>query len=114
MSYIEGVDRMQVNIITTSLDELIDFDNPVRVIDAFVDSLNLAKLGFKEYSDCQRGQSPYRRSDLLKLHIYGYLNKIRSSRMLMTFYNVQKLTVFTVHKLLVEMASLIGLPFVLA
>jgi len=84
MSYIEGVDRMQVNIITTSLDEIIDLDNPVRVIDAFVDSLDLAKLGFKEYSDCQRGQSPYRRSDLLKLHVYGYLNKIRSSRSLET------------------------------
>lgn len=78
------MDRIQVNIITISLDEIIDLDNPVRVIDAFVDSLDLAKLGFKEYSDCQRGQSPYRRSDLLKLHVYGYLNKIRSSRSLET------------------------------
>ena len=80
MSYIKGLDRMQINIVTTSLDELIDPENPVRVIDAFVDSLDLATLGFKEYSENQRGQSPYRRSDLLKLHVYGYLNKIRSSR----------------------------------
>ena len=80
MSYIKGLDRIQINIVTTSLDELIDPENPVRVIDAFVDSLDLATLGFKEYSENQRGQSPYRRSDLLKLHVYGYLNKIRSSR----------------------------------
>lgn len=80
MSYIKGFDRMQANFIMTSLDELIDSDNPVRVIDAFVASLDLVKLGFKEYAECQRGQSPYRRSDLLKLHLYGYLNKIRSSR----------------------------------
>jgi len=80
ISYINGLYRMQVNIVMTSLNELIDSDNPVRVIDAFVASLNLVKLGFKEYSGCQRGQASYRRSDLLKLHLYGYLNKIRSSR----------------------------------
>ncbi len=74
MSYIKGLDRIQINIVTTSLDELIDPENPVRVIDAFVASLDLATLGFKEYSENQRGQSPYRRSDLLKLHVYGYLN----------------------------------------
>lgn len=61
---------------------LIDEDNSVRVIDAYVDSLDLIELGFKEYSGTNRGQAPYRRSDLLKLHIYGYLNKIRSSRSL--------------------------------
>lgn len=65
-----------------SLDALIDEDNSVRVIDAYVDSLDLIELGFKEYSGTNRGQAPYRRSDLLKLHIYGYLNKIRSSRSL--------------------------------
>ena len=45
-------------------------------------SNGLIELGFKEYSGTNRGQAPYRRSDLLKLHIYGYLNKIRSSRSL--------------------------------
>lgn len=69
-------------MVTTSLDALIDEDNSVRVIDAYVDSLDLIELGFKEYSGTNRGQAPYRRSDLLKLHIYGYLNKIRSSRSL--------------------------------
>ena len=82
MAYIVGKDRTQVNLVTMSLDELIDIENPVRAIDAYVDSLNLTELGFKEYSGTSRGQAPYMRSDLLKLHIYGYLNKIRSSRSL--------------------------------
>lgn len=82
MAYIVGTDRNQIRIVTTSLDDLIDRENPVRVIDAYVESLELQELGFTEYSGSNRGQSPYRRSDLLKLHIYGYLNKIRSSRAL--------------------------------
>ena len=82
MAYIVGVDRNQVRMITTSLDDIIDKDNSVRVIDAYVESLDLKDLGFTEYSGSNKGQSPYRRSDLLKLHIYGYLNKIRSSRAL--------------------------------
>ncbi len=82
MAYIVGIDRNQTRMITTSLDDLIDKDNSVRVIDAYVESLNLQDLGFAEYSGSNRGQAPYRRSDLLKLHIYGYLNKIRSSRAL--------------------------------
>lgn len=82
MAYIVGADRNQSRMITASLDDLIDKDNPVRAIDAYVNSLNLHELGFTEYSGTNRGQSPYRRSDLLKLHIYGYLNKIRSSRAL--------------------------------
>lgn len=82
MAYIVGIDRNQTRMITASLDSLIDEDNSVRVIDAYVDSLDLIELGFKEYNGTNRGQAPYRRADLLKLHIYGYLNKIRSSRSL--------------------------------
>ena len=82
MAYIVGTDRNQTRMITASLDDLIDKDNSVRVIDAYVNSLDLMELGFVEYSGNNRGQSPYRRSDLLKLHIYGYLNKVRSSRAL--------------------------------
>lgn len=82
MAYIVGTDRNQSRMITASLDDLIDKDNSVRAIDAYVNSLNLLELGFTEYNGTNRGQSPYRRSDLLKLHIYGYLNKIRSSRAL--------------------------------
>lgn len=82
MAYISGIDRNQVQLITTSLDALIAEDNCVRVIDAYVNSLDLSELEFIEYSGVNRGQAPYRRTDLLKLHIYGYLNKIRSSRAL--------------------------------
>ncbi|MGN1197660.1 MAG: transposase [Acetatifactor sp.] len=82
MAYIVGTDRNQTRMITVSLDDLIDKDNSVRVIDVYVNSLDLMELGFVEYSGNNRGQSPYRRSDLLKLHIYGYLNKVRSSRAL--------------------------------
>lgn len=82
MAYIVGMDRNQIRMVTTSLDDMIDKDNSVRVIDAYVESLDLKDLGFTEYSGSNKGQSPYRRSDLLKLHIYGYLNKIRSSRAL--------------------------------
>ena len=85
MAYIVGTDRYQTRMITTSLDDLIEVkDNSVGVIDSYVESLDLENLGFIEYSGRNRGQSPYRRSDLLKLHIYGYLNKIRSSRALET------------------------------
>lgn len=72
MAYISGIDREQVNIVMTSLDQLIDEDNPVRVIDAYVDSLDLKVLEFIEYDGSHKGQAPYRRKDLLKLHIYGY------------------------------------------
>ena len=82
MVYIVGADSNQFRMITASLGDLIDKDNSVRAIDAYVNSLNLLELGFTEYNGTNRGQSPYRRSDLLKLHIYGYLNKIRSSRAL--------------------------------
>lgn len=82
MAYIVGIDRKQIRMVTTSLDDMIDKDNSVRVIDAYVESLDLKELGFTEYSGSNKGQSPYRRSDLLKLHINGYLNKIRSSRAL--------------------------------
>lgn len=84
MAYIVGRDRNQLNIVTVSLDELISNDNPVRAIDAYVNSLDLKDLGFMEYAGTNRGQAPYLRTDLLKLHIYGYLNKVRSSRNLET------------------------------
>lgn len=62
MAYIVGVDRNQTRMITTFLDDLIDKDNSVRVIDAYVESLDLQDLGFIEYNGSNRGQSPYRRS----------------------------------------------------
>ena len=82
MAYINGLDRNQVQMINASLDDFIAQDNPVRVIDAYVNSLDLKKLGFIVYDGNNKGQAPYRSSDLLKLHIYGYMNKVRSSRSL--------------------------------
>lgn len=64
MAYIVGTDRNQIRMVTTSLDALIDEDNSVRVIDAYVESLDLTELGFKEYSGTNRGQ------DLIAVQIY--------------------------------------------
>ena len=79
MKYIEGNDRSQIALIPTSLDAAIDQDNEVRIIDLFVDSLDLKEMKFRlEFGE--NGRPAYHPSDLLKLFIYGYLNKIRSSR----------------------------------
>lgn len=75
MAYIVGVNRNQIRMITTSLDDLVNKDNSVRVIDAYVEPLDLQGLGFTEYSGSNRVQSPYRRSDLLKLHINDALKE---------------------------------------
>lgn len=80
MAYISGFDRNQSFLF--SLDNFIDENNPVRLIDCFVDFLDLNSLGFTIYSANNPGQRPYKCSDLLKLHIYGYVNGIRSSRKL--------------------------------
>lgn len=79
MKYIKGNDRGQIALIPTSLEEAIDENNEVRIIDLFVDSLNLIEMDFRlDYGE--HGRPAYHPSDLLKLFLYGYLNKIRSSR----------------------------------
>jgi len=80
--HVEGLDRNQTALFPDTLEGYIDKDNQVRFIDAFVDSLNLEKLGFKHTIPAEVGRPPYNPSDLLKLYIYGYLNQIRSSRKL--------------------------------
>lgn len=84
MAYKTGIDRSEVNFYPGSLEEGISLDNVVRVIDAFVDWLDMAKLGFIHATDNVRGTSVYPPSMLLKLYLYGYLNRIRSSRRLET------------------------------
>src|SRR5699024_129333 len=84
MSNVQGFSRDQISFQLLSLDEMIDKENPVRAIDAFVESLCLTDMGIKEYERHTPGQQPYERKDLLKLFIYGYFNKIRSSRSLET------------------------------
>ena len=79
MKFIQGQDRNQTILFPVSLEQAIDPDNEVRIIDLFVDSLPLKDYGFK--SDYQEnGRPAYRPEDLLKLFIYGYLNKVRSTR----------------------------------
>jgi len=81
MKYIIGQNRGQTSLFPVSLDAAIESGNEVRLIDAFVDSLKLEELGFgMEYVD--NGRPAYHPGDLLKLYIYGYLNRIRSSRQL--------------------------------
>ena len=79
MKYIVGQDRAQTHLFPVSLDQSIDPDNEVRLLDLFVDSLVLKDFGFKD-DFIENGRPAYHPSDLLKLYIYGYLNKKRSSR----------------------------------
>jgi len=80
--YIEGDDRRQVVLLPECLDDFIDEDNPVRVIDVFVDELDLAGLGFDSAAPAPTGRPGYHPAILLKLYIYGYLNRVQSSRRL--------------------------------
>lgn len=82
MAYIQGVDRNQIILFPEAIDAYIEEDNPVQFIDAFVDNLDLVALSFKYSVTKATGRPPYDPSDMLKLYIYGYLNRIRSSRSL--------------------------------
>ena len=79
--YIEGEERSQATLFPESLDDYIMEDNPVRVIDVFVDTMDLSKMGFKTVP-AETGRPSYHPSTMLKLYIYGYLNRIQSSRRL--------------------------------
>lgn len=79
MKFIQGHNRNQITLFPVSLDQSIDPDNEVRLIDLFVDSLSLKDYGFRTDFP-ENGPPAYHPSDLLKLFIYGYLNKVRSSR----------------------------------
>ena len=80
--FVEGADRGQSTLFPESLEDWIGEDNPVRVIDVFVDELDLAELGFSGIEPEVTGRPSYHPSMLLKLYIYGYLNRVQSSRRL--------------------------------
>jgi transposase len=80
--HVNGTHRDQTVLFPNTIDQYVDKENPVRFIDAFVDSLNLEILGFKHSISADTGRPSYNPSDMLKLYIYGYLNQIRSSRKL--------------------------------
>lgn len=82
-NYIKGRDREQLVLFPTSLEEKIAKDNEVRVIDAFVESLDMKKVGIKEGKNDAVGRRRYNPKDMLKIYLYGYRNRVRSSRKLM-------------------------------
>lgn len=84
MEHKKGDSREQIILFPECIDDYIEEDNPVRFLDAFVDSLDLKKLHFKHAKTKATGRPPYDPADMLKLYIYGYLNRIRSSRRLET------------------------------
>src|SRR5262244_2219064 len=82
MSYRKGPDRSQSQLLPACLEDYIAADAPVRFIDVFVEGLDLKQLGFQRAEPNAIGRPPYDPADLLKLYVYGYLNRIRSSRRL--------------------------------
>jgi transposase len=80
--FVEGIDRGQATLFPECLADWIDENNPVRVIDAFVDKLDLSRLGFEGVAPEATGRPSYHPAVLLKLYIYGYLNRVQSSRRL--------------------------------
>src|SRR5271163_2423900 len=80
--FVEGADRGQSTLCPERLDDWVDENNAVRVIDAFVDELDLGDLGFGGVKPEATGRPSYHPSMLLKLYIYGYLNRVQSSRRL--------------------------------
>ncbi len=80
--FVEGVDRSQSTLFPERLEDWIGDDNPVRVVDVFVDELDLAGLGFVRVEPRATGRPSYHPSVLLKLYVYGYLNRVQSSRRL--------------------------------
>ena len=76
MKFTQGQDRSQTHLFPVSLDQTIDPENEVRLIDLFVDSMDPGNFGFDKQF-IENGRPAYHPSDLLKLYIYGYMNKVR-------------------------------------
>jgi transposase len=80
MSYIDGESRQQVSLLPACVDDYVAPDALVRVVDAFVASLDLSELGFGRATAAATGRPGYHPGDMLRLYIWGYLNQVRSSR----------------------------------
>ena len=80
--YIAGDDRTQSVLFPERLDDWVEEDNAVRVVDVFVDALDLGQLGFERAQPAETGRPAYHPATLLKIYVYGYLNRIQSSRRL--------------------------------
>lgn len=82
MGYIKGVDRNQIILFPECMDDYIKENSPVRVIEEYAEQLDIVKLGFKKAICAETGRPPFNPRDMLKLYLYGYLNRVRSSRRL--------------------------------
>src|SRR5471032_950005 len=80
--FIDGEDRMQHTLLPNSLEDYVSEENPVRVIEVFIDELDLAGLGFAGMTPAATGRPAYHPSTLIKIYLYGYLNRLQSSRRL--------------------------------
>lgn len=80
--FIEGGERDQLSLLPASLEDYVERDNPVRVVDAFIDELDLGAIGFTGVTPTATGRPSYHPSTLLKLYLHGYLNRVQSSRRL--------------------------------
>src|SRR5713226_5219500 len=80
--FIDGEDRMQQTLLPNTLEDYVSEENPVRVIEVFIDELDLAGLGFSGMTPAATGRPAYHPSTLLKIYLYGYLNRLQSSRRL--------------------------------
>lgn len=80
--FVEGQSRTQGALLPATLDDFVAEANPVRVIDVFVEELDLRRLGFAGVDPAATGRPAYHPGAMLKLYIYGYLNRIQSSRRL--------------------------------
>jgi len=80
--FVSGTDRNQGTMFPAQLEDYVAEDNPVRVIDFFIDQLDLAKLGFGGVNPKEMGRPAYHPAVVLKIYVYGYLNRVQSSRRL--------------------------------
>jgi len=99
MNYIEGESRDQELLLPERLEDYVEENNPVRFIEAFVDRLDMADCGFTRSVSNQRGRPGYDPRDLLKLYLYGYMNRTRSSRMLEKACHVNMEAIWLMSKL---------------
>jgi transposase len=84
MEFISGESRNQIILLPESVEDYIEDNNPARVIEAYINSLDLAALGFSRPQPHTAGRPMYDPKDMLKLYVYGYMNRVRSSRRLET------------------------------
>ena len=80
--FVKGTDRDQTSLLPPALEDYVGEDNPVRVVDAFVDELDLGELGFASVEPKMTGRPAYHPAEMLKIYIYVYLNQVQSSRRL--------------------------------